>query len=195
MRLDAASFPTGDDAAACAGARLAAPPSTAGSGFARTPWSSCSSRRTGGPHKVLVEMARGEPLVARPVQRLHLFAPIDRNSLARRLADPTIQQAGFAVLLVTAAPATECPLPIPSNSAASSRLNSDASQRPNTSMNFSIRTPCRASVRRILPTSRLGTRYRTVRVLPIPVISSATDSRSPPASPCAKISARIPGSS
>ena len=39
----------------------------------------------------------------------------------------------------------------------------------------SIRTPCRASVRRILPTSRLAGRYRTDRVLPKPVISCATD--------------------
>ena len=42
-------------------------------------------------------------------------------------------------------------------------------------MNFSIRTPCRASVRRILPTSWLGSCYRTDRVLPKPDISCATD--------------------
>jgi hypothetical protein len=51
------------------------------------------------------------------------------------------------------------------NSAASTWFNSAPSQRPNTSMNFNIRTLCRASDRRIRDLQR-GQDYRTDRVLP-----------------------------
>ena len=34
------------------------------------------------PNEVLVEMPRGEALIARPIQMLDLPAPIDRNPLA-----------------------------------------------------------------------------------------------------------------
>ena len=83
-------------------------------------------------------MPRGKALIARPIQVLDLFAPVNRHPPARRLADPAIQQTGLAFLAITPAPTPEAPLAPPSNSAASNWVSVAASQRPNTSMNFSI---------------------------------------------------------
>ena len=130
-------------------------------------------------HQVLVEMPRREAPVACPVQM-----PRPPRTDRPEPACPTPCQSGGPAARPRPPPrnggsnggtsAPPCPaiLPPPVGSV------HDASQRPNTSTNLSIRTPCRAAVRRILPTSRLGTRYRTVRVLPKPVISSATDTTS-----------------
>src|SRR5512143_587214 len=64
-------------------------------------------------NQMLVEMPCRETLIARPIQRLHLITAIHRNSLARRLAYPTVQQSSFALFLIPATPATECPLSHP----------------------------------------------------------------------------------
>jgi hypothetical protein len=39
------------------------------------------------PHQVLVEVPRGEARIARPIQMIDFLAPIDRNPLARSLAE------------------------------------------------------------------------------------------------------------
>ena len=135
----------------------------AGSGFAGKSSSGCSSRRTGGrgpgaPWKC----QRREAIEARPIRMLDDF-PIRisrQHALARDLANPAVSPAGRPPRLPrrsggtndgTSAPPRPATRPLPIGS------SFDASQRPNTSTNFSIRVPCRASVRRILPTSRLGT--------------------------------------
>jgi hypothetical protein len=62
------------------------------------------------PNQVLVEMPRGEALIARPIQVLDLLAPVHRHPPARRLADPAIQQARLAFFFVAPAPTAETPL-------------------------------------------------------------------------------------
>jgi hypothetical protein len=42
-------------------------------------------------HQMLVEVLDGEALVALAIERLHLLRPVDRNPLARRLAEPLVQ--------------------------------------------------------------------------------------------------------
>ena len=126
-------------------------------------------------HQMLVEVPRGEALIARPIQAPRpprTGPPAPAGPTPCRSGDP----AGQPRLLLRSGGTNggRSVRPTPSNSAASNWFSSAASQRPNTSMNFSIRTPCRASVRRILPTSKWGQDYRTDRVLPKPDISCAS---------------------
>ena len=60
--------------------------------------------------EMLVEMLDGEALVALAVEPLHLLGPVDRNPLARRLAEPAVGEARLALLLVAARPPPERPL-------------------------------------------------------------------------------------
>src|SRR6202041_3170016 len=62
---------------------------------------------------MLVEMLDRETLVALAVKPFHLFRPIARDPLARRLAEPPVDEPGLAFLLVAARPAPECPLAHP----------------------------------------------------------------------------------
>jgi hypothetical protein len=81
-------------------------------------------------HQMLVEVLDGDALIALAVKPLDLLGPIDRNPLARRLAEPPIQQPGFALLLVApASSAGTFATSTPSSSAASSWFNSADSQR------------------------------------------------------------------
>ena len=59
------------------------------------------------PNQMLVEMPRGEALIARPIQPLDLLAPVHRHPLARRLANPAVQQSALAFFFVAPAPAAE----------------------------------------------------------------------------------------
>ena len=47
---------------------------------------------------MLVEMLDREALVALAIEPLHLLRPVDRNPLARRLAEPPVDKAGLALL-------------------------------------------------------------------------------------------------
>ena len=58
---------------------------------------------------MFMEMARGETLIPRPIQALDLLAPVHRHPPTRRLAGPTVQQAGIAVFFVATAPMPERP--------------------------------------------------------------------------------------
>ena len=62
---------------------------------------------------MLVEMLDRETLVALAIKPLHFLRPVDRNPLARRLAEPPVDEPGLAFLLVAARPAPECPLAHP----------------------------------------------------------------------------------
>jgi hypothetical protein len=48
-------------------------------------------------------------MIARPIQALDLLTPVHRHPPARRIANPTVQQAGLAVSLVAMAPTEERP--------------------------------------------------------------------------------------
>jgi hypothetical protein len=63
--------------------------------------------------EMLVEVLDREALVALAIKPLNLLRPIRRDPPARRLAEPPIDKAGLALLLVTAAPAPERPLAHP----------------------------------------------------------------------------------
>ena len=62
---------------------------------------------------MLVEMLDREALVTLAIEPLHLLGAIGRDPLARRLAEPPVDKAGLAFLLVTARPAPERPLAHP----------------------------------------------------------------------------------
>src|SRR5271155_4860265 len=64
-------------------------------------------------HQMLVEVLDREALVALAIEPLHLLGPVDRNPLARRLAEPPIDKPGLAFLLVAARPAPKRPLAHP----------------------------------------------------------------------------------
>ncbi len=60
--------------------------------------------------EMLVEMLGPEARVAMPVERLHLVLPFRRNPLARRLAQPPVQESRLPILLVAVPPAPERPI-------------------------------------------------------------------------------------
>ena len=62
---------------------------------------------------MLVEMLDREALIALAIKPLHFFRPVDRNPLARRLAEPAVDEAGLAFLFIAARPAPECPFAHP----------------------------------------------------------------------------------
>ena len=64
-------------------------------------------------HQMLVEVLDREALVARAVKPLHLLRPIRRDPLARRLAEPPVDKAALALLLIGPPPAPEGPLAHP----------------------------------------------------------------------------------
>ncbi len=61
-------------------------------------------------HQMLVKMLGREALIAPAVQSLDLVHAINRNPLARRLAEPTIQNSGLAVVLEPLTPTSKRPL-------------------------------------------------------------------------------------
>ena len=64
-------------------------------------------------HQMLMEVLDGETLVALAIERLHLLGPVDRNPLARRLAEPLVQKPRLALLIAPVAPAPKRPLAHP----------------------------------------------------------------------------------
>jgi hypothetical protein len=64
-------------------------------------------------HQMLVEVLDREALVALAIEPLHFLRPVGWNPPARRLAEPAIQKAALALLVVAARPAAECPLAHP----------------------------------------------------------------------------------
>ena len=60
-------------------------------------------------HQMLVEVLDGEARVALAIKPLHLLRPVHRDPPARSLAEPPIDKAGFALLLVAARPSPKRP--------------------------------------------------------------------------------------
>jgi hypothetical protein len=63
--------------------------------------------------EMLVEVLDRETLVALAIEPLHFFRPVRRDPPARRLAEPAVEEAGLAVLLIAARPAPQRPLAHP----------------------------------------------------------------------------------
>jgi hypothetical protein len=59
--------------------------------------------------QLLVKMLGREAVIAFAIQSLHLMLPVDRNPLARRLAQPPIQKPGFAVVFEPLSPTAKRP--------------------------------------------------------------------------------------
>ena len=62
---------------------------------------------------MLVKMLGREARIALAIKRLDLVLPIDRNPLARRLAEPPVQQPRLAVVLEPLPPTPKRPLANP----------------------------------------------------------------------------------
>ena len=58
---------------------------------------------------MFVEALHHEALVAFAIEPLHLIRAIHGNSLARRLAEPPVEETGLALLFITARPAPKRP--------------------------------------------------------------------------------------
>jgi hypothetical protein len=140
-------------------------------------------------HQMLVEVLDREALVTLAIKRLHLLRPIDRNPLARRLAEPPVDKPGLALLVVAVRPSPERPL------AHSQKLggftlvelrrfppvqNIQKHRHAHPLKGFRPAHPA--------PPKR-GQTYRTDRALPKPDISSATDNSS--AFPCVNRKSRL----
>ena len=80
------------------------------------------------PHQMLVEMLDREALLALAVKPLDLLGPVRRDPPARRLAEPPVDEAGLAFLLVPRVQRRNVRSLTPSNSAASAWLSSANSQ-------------------------------------------------------------------
>jgi hypothetical protein len=63
--------------------------------------------------EMLVEMLDREALVTLAIKPLHLFGPVNRNPLARGLAEPAVQEPRLTGLVIAARPAPERPLAHP----------------------------------------------------------------------------------
>ena len=102
--------------------------------------------------QMLVEVLDRETLVALAVKPLHFLGPVRRDPLARRLAEPPVDEAGLAFLLVPPRPAPECPLAHPKQ--LGRLLLIELRQLPAVKKKFkniAMRTASRASLRRIQP--------------------------------------------
>ena len=126
-------------------------------------------------HQMLVEMLDREALVTLAIEPLHLLGAIGRDPLARRLAEPPVDKAGLAFLLVTARPAPERPLAHPEQLGrllltelrrfpAVEKIQKHRHAHPLKGLRPAHPTPLSK-----------GRTYRTDRALPKPDISSATD--------------------
>jgi hypothetical protein len=100
------------------------------------------------PHQMLVERLDREARLALAIEPLHLLRPVGGDPPARRLAEPAVGEASLALLLVSSASSAGTSA---RSSAASSWFSSADSQRFRTFKNIAMRTPSRASVRRIQP--------------------------------------------
>ena len=90
---------------------------------------------------MLEEVLDGEALVAFAIKRLHLLRPIDRNPLARRLAEPPVKKPRLALLVVAVPPAPERPLAHSQKLGGLPWLSSADSHRCKTFKNIAMRTP------------------------------------------------------
>ena len=131
--------------------------------------------------QLLVKVLGREAGVALAIQSFHFLLPIHRNPPARRLAQPAVQQAGFAVVLEADAPASKRPLPDPEQ-LRRFQLSELRSLVATQNIPELDHTNPLEGFRPAHPTSPKGQtlsekRYRTDRVLPKPAISSASDKR------------------
>ena len=128
-------------------------------------------------HQMLVEVLDGEALIAFAIEPLHLLRPVGRDPPARRLAEPAVDEAGLAFLLIAACPAPECPLRHPKQLRrlrlvqlrrfpAVEKVQKHGHAHPLKGFRPPHPTP-----------PKRGRTYRTDRAPPKPDISSATDSR------------------
>ena len=92
-------------------------------------------------HQVLVKMLDREALVALAIKPLHFLRPVRRDTPPRRLAKPTVQKPGLAVLLIARVQRRNVRSLTPSNSAASAWFSSADSQRFRMFKNIAMRTP------------------------------------------------------
>ena len=60
-------------------------------------------------HQMIVEVLDREALVALAIKPLHLLRTVDWDPPARRLAEPPIDKAGFALFLIAARPSPKRP--------------------------------------------------------------------------------------
>jgi hypothetical protein len=65
------------------------------------------------PAETMVERLDREALVTLAIKPLHRLGPVNRNPLARRLAEPAVDEPGLALLLIAPRPAPERPLAHP----------------------------------------------------------------------------------
>ena len=127
------------------------------------------------PDQMLVKVLGGEAEITLPVERLHFLLPVDRNPLARRLAQSPVEKPGLAFLLVTAKPAPKRPL---AHSQYLRRLRL-VQLRPVPTAEKLNKTRHAHTLKNLRPAQpallKRSQSYRTDRALPKPVISSATD--------------------
>ena len=115
--------------------------------------------------EMLVEVLDREALIALAIKPLHLFCPIHRNPLARRLAEPAVQEPGFALLLVAPRPPPQRPFAHPQQLRRLFLIASADSQRCRRFKNLAMRTASSASLRRIQnPPKGLGPLQRLGRL-------------------------------
>jgi hypothetical protein len=126
--------------------------------------------------EMLVERLDREALVTLAIKPLHRLGPVNRNPLARRLAEPAVDEPGLALLLIAPRPAPDHPLAHPEQ--LRRLLLIELRRFP--AEEESKTSPCALPLR--LPSGpskpvQKGSDYRTGRALPKPDISSATDTR------------------
>jgi hypothetical protein len=129
-------------------------------------------------HQLLVKVLGGESPIAHPVERLHLALAVHRNPLARRLAEPPIQQSGFSVVLEANSPSSKRPLPDPKQLRSFQLSEFRGFVTTQNILELDHTNPLEG-FQPAHPTSPKGQmlnakRYRTDRVLPKPDISPAT---------------------
>src|SRR3984885_11538006 len=131
--------------------------------------------------EMLVERLDREALVTLAIKPLHLFGPVNRNPLARGLAEPAVDEPGLALLLIAPRPAPERPLAHPEQLRRLLLIELPRfqavkkSQKPRHAHSLFGFPPTHPNP------PKKGSDYRTGRALPKPDISSATDNLRPSA--------------
>ena len=128
-------------------------------------------------HQMLVEVLDREALVALAIEPLHLLGPVDRNPLARRLAEPAVQEPGLAILLIAARPAPERPLAHPQKLRRLFLVQLRRFPAVQNVQKHRHAHPLKGFRPAHPNPSKKGRTYRTDRALPKPDISCASASR------------------
>src|SRR5271170_4533431 len=126
-------------------------------------------------HQMLVEVLDGEALVALAIERLDFLRPVNRNPLARRLAEPAVQETRLALLLVAARPAPERPLAHPQKLRRLFLVQLRRFPAVQNVQKHRHAHPLKGFRPAHPNPSKKGRTYRTDRALPKPDISCASD--------------------